>query len=61
MKTMAETLAGDPRVSDYDIWRAEKNLDVALFDIPHARRPIPVRILRWPAIMRGARRRRLPR
>lgn len=52
---MADRLARDPRITDYDFWRAMKNLDNEIFDIANSNEPIPIRILRWREIVRRAR------
>ena len=54
----ASELAENPRLSDYDFWRTLKNLDNEIFRISADRRPIPIELLRWRAIVRQARSRR---
>lgn len=52
---MADRLARDPRITDYDFWRAMKNLDNEIFEIANMNDPIPIKILRMREIVRRAR------
>lgn len=60
IKTKAERLAHDPRLSDYDFWRSIKNIDYEIFLISQRRQPIPIEMIRWRAILCQARKRRGP-
>ncbi|WP_246727787.1 hypothetical protein [Chelativorans sp. Marseille-P2723] len=54
VKQMSERLARDPKISDYDVWRALKSLDNALYEINHRQRPIPIDLVFARAILRRA-------
>lgn len=55
---VAHRLAEDGRISDYDFWRALKNLDNEIHRISSEKQPIPIDMLRWRAIIKQARTRR---
>jgi len=55
---VAHQLADDQRITDYDFWRALKNLENEIYRISGARQPIPMEMIRWRAIIRQARNRR---
>lgn len=55
---VAHQLAEDQRISDYDFWRALKNLENEIYRISGDRQPIPMEMIRWRAIIRQARHRR---
>lgn len=57
-KRLAERLAFDPRISDYDFWRAAKTVDDAIYRSERQRRPIPIDLVYARAIIRTARRKR---
>lgn len=54
IRTIAERLARDPKLSEYDFWRSIKNIDNALFQIANNNRPIPIDMIRWRAILNRA-------
>ncbi|MEW9804939.1 hypothetical protein ABUE31_02925 [Mesorhizobium sp. ZMM04-5] len=56
--TVAHRLAEDYRLTDYDFWRALKNLDNEIYRISDDRQPIPLEMIRWRAIIKQARHRR---
>ena len=58
IKVIAEKLAADPRITDYDFWRSLKNLNNEIFHIANNNEPIPFAMVRWRAILRQARARR---
>ncbi len=51
----AETLADNPRLSDYDFWRTLKNIDNEMFHIANNNDPIPLDMIRWRVILKQAR------
>ena len=51
----AHRLAGDHRLSDYDFWRALKNLDNEIYRKAGEHQPIPIDMIRWRAIIKQAR------
>lgn len=51
-------IAGDPRITDYDLWRTERNINAELFGYESRREPIPFDLVRWRAVVRRARQRR---
>jgi hypothetical protein len=55
---VAHRLADDQRISDYDFWRALKNLNNEIYRIADDRQPIPMEMIRWRAIIKQARSRR---
>ena len=55
---MSEKLARDPSISDYDFWRALKNLDNEIYRMSGDHQPIPLEMIRWRAIIKQARSRR---
>ena len=55
---VAHRLAEDHRLSDYDFWRALKNLDNEIYRKSGEHQPIPIEMIRWRAIIRQARSRR---
>jgi len=55
---VAHRLAEDGRITDYDFWRALKNLDNEIHRISSEKQPIPIDMLRWRAIIKQARTRR---
>ncbi len=55
IKTEADRLADNPRISDYDFWRTLKNLENEIYRAAGAKEPIPFDIIRWRAIVREAR------
>ena len=55
---MSEKLARDPSISDYDFWRALKNLDNEIYRKAGEHQPIPIEMIRWRAIIKQARSRR---
>jgi hypothetical protein len=56
--TVAHQLAEDRRLTDYDFWRALRNLDNEIYRISGDRQPIPMEMIRWRAIIKQARHRR---
>ena len=52
---MADRLARDHLITDFEFWGSMKNLDYEIFDIATANDPIPIKILRWREIVRRAR------
>ena len=56
--SVAHRLAGDQRISDYDFWRALKNLDNEIYRMSGDHQPIPLEMIRWRAIIKQARSRR---
>lgn len=59
VKRMAERVAHDPDVTDYDVWRALKTLDAELYDIEARHDPIPMDLVFARAILRRAQASRL--
>lgn len=57
-KALAERLARDWRISDYDFWRAQKSVENALYRAERLRQPIPIDLLYARDILRKARWRR---
>ncbi len=55
---VAHRLAEDYRLSDYDFWRALKNLDSEIYRKAGDHQPIPIEMIRWRAIIKQARSRR---
>lgn len=55
---VAQRLAEDHRLGDYDFWRALKNLDSEIGRMCDERRPIPIEMVRWRAILKQARNQR---
>ena len=55
---VAHRLAEDHRLSDYDFWRALKNLDSEIYRKAGDHQPIPIEMIRWRAIIKQARSRR---
>lgn len=55
---VAHRLAEDGRITDYDFWRALKNLDNEIYRMSGERQPIPIDMIRWRAIIKQARSRR---
>lgn len=55
---VAHKLAEDGRITDYDFWRALKNLDSEIYRISDDHQPIPIEMLRWRVILKQARHRR---
>ena len=55
---VAHRLAEDGRITDYDFWRALRNLDSEIHRISTEKQPIPIDMLRWRAIIKQARNRR---
>lgn len=55
---VAHRLADDRRITDYDFWRALKNLENEIYRISGDRQPIPMEMIRWRAIIKQARTRR---
>jgi len=55
IRTIAERLARDPKLTDYDFWRSLKNIDNAIFQAANTNRPIPIDMIRWRAILNRAR------
>ncbi len=55
---VAHRLAEDGRITDYDFWRALKNLDSEIYRISDDHQPIPIEMLRWRVILKQARHRR---
>lgn len=55
---VADRLAEDGRITDYDFWRALKNLDSEIYRISGDHQPIPMEMVRWRAIIKQARHRR---
>lgn len=55
---VAHRLADDQRISDYDFWRALKNLDNEIYRKAGEHQPIPIEMIRWRAIIKQARSRR---
>ena len=55
---VAHRLADDQRISDYDFWRALKNLDNEIYRMSGDHQPIPLEMIRWRAIIKQARSRR---
>ena len=55
---LSKRLADDRTISDYDFWRASKNINQALYMIERYRLPIPIDVLRARNIIRQARKRR---
>ena len=55
---VAHRLAEDHRLSDYDFWRALKNLDNEIYRKAGEHQPIPIDMIRWRAIIKQARSRR---
>lgn len=58
IRVVAHRLADDGRISDYDFWRALKNLDSEIHRISSEKQPIPIDMLRWRVIIKQARSRR---
>jgi hypothetical protein len=56
--TVAHRLAEDHRLSDYDFWRALKNLNNEIYRKAGEHQPIPIEMIRWRAIIKQARSRR---
>lgn len=56
--SVAHRLAEDERISDYDFWRALKNLDNEIYRMSGDHLPIPLEMIRWRVIIRQARSRR---
>lgn len=54
----AHRLAEDHRLTDYDFWRALRNLDNEIYRFSTERQPIPIEMIRWRAILKQARSRR---
>jgi hypothetical protein len=61
INAMSEKLARDPGISDYDFWRTLKNLNNEIFQAANSNQPIPFEMIRWRAILKGARSRRRKR
>lgn len=64
IQKLADELAADPSITDYDFWRALKLIDHEVFELDRQRLPIPMRILQQRGILRRARQKRrgrLPR
>jgi hypothetical protein len=55
---VAHQLAEDQRITDYDFWRALRNLENEIYRISDDRQPIPMEMIRWRAIIKQARSRR---
>ncbi len=58
VKKLAERLAHDWRISDYDFWRAQKSVEDALYRTERSRQPIPIDLVYAREILRKARRQR---
>lgn len=58
VKELAERLALDRRLSDYDFWRAQKSIEDALYRTERMHQPIPIDLVYAREILRKARRRR---
>jgi hypothetical protein len=58
VKKLAERLALDRRISDYDFWRAQKSVEDALYRTERLHQPIPIDLVYAREILRKARRRR---
>ena len=55
---LSKRLAVDTTISDYDFWRASKNINQTLYMIERYRLPIPIDVLRARNIIKQARKRR---
>jgi len=55
---VAHQLAGDQRLTDYDFWRALKNLDNEIYRKAGDHQPIPIEMIRWRMIIKKARNQR---
>ena len=58
VKRLADRLAVDRTVSDYDFWRALKTLNDELYQTVRQHRPIPIGLVYAREILRTARRKR---
>lgn len=61
IKKLAQRLANDATISDYEFWRALKTVDDQLYRIDRQHRPIPIDLVFVREIIRRARRKRLQR
>jgi len=55
---VAHQLAGDQRLTDYDFWRALKNLNNEIYRKAGDHQPIPIEMIRWRMIIKKARNQR---
>lgn len=55
---VAHRLAEDHRLTDYDFWRALRNLDSEIYRFSSEHQPIPIELIRWRVILKQARSRR---
>jgi hypothetical protein len=58
---LTDRLAADPRITDYDLWRALRDLDDALYALDRSGDPIPIDVLRLRAAVRRTRAKKLRR
>jgi hypothetical protein len=58
VERLSRTLAGDPTITDYAIWRALKTIENDLYVLERTGRPIPIDLLYSRRILAGARGRR---
>lgn len=61
LNRLSDELAGNPCVSDYDFWRAMKDLEYEIYSIGHSPSPVPIGLLHLREVVRRARRKRKAR
>jgi hypothetical protein len=58
VERLSQTLAGDPAITDYAIWRALKTIENDLYVLERTGRPVPIDLLYSRSILTRARGRR---
>ncbi|APH72255.1 hypothetical protein [Aquibium oceanicum] len=51
---ISDRLANDPLVTDYDFWRAIKDVEYEIHSADTSGSPIPIDLLQWRKILRKA-------
>jgi hypothetical protein len=55
IEELSDELAANPRLADYDYWRALKILNNEIFEIGRSKAPIPIQIIQMRAVLYRAR------